>query len=500
MPYRIDTKNFSPSTQKVETYKEENRTRMDKKVLFFIFGYFFFGLALAYFYDTWFIAFVMGTALLACALIISVASRNTSANRYLYTLIFFAYIIQYILQTEGAEFVISFIFINLTILIFYHKNSLIAFFVILIVMYSMACTVLIFNGNSQVANYWFLSSEKSNTILAIYAIIFSIQLFVCDYFTKHINRDIEANVGLMLYFTEEINIEKNTEIAKKISDGDLVFKYQPKENDIIGNALVETRDKLLKMREQEERNRWRSDGLSLISNILLSYKEQNALTEKVLIELCKYLQAYMGMFFIVQTDKTHEYLQLNTYYAPQFTDKIYQTIEIGEGLVGECALRQQTIYLTNIPDNYQFIHSGLGEAKPQSILLVPISHNSQLLGVIEMAFFKECKPHEIAFLEEIASGITVTLFSAKAAETTNRLLYETQIMNEKMRIQTEESQKNIAVIVSEQEEMKLLKEELEKKVEDLQKENQELRRKIQTDKMKADEQIEKLKQSIKKNT
>jgi len=84
---------------------------------------------------------------------------------------------------------------------------------------------------------------------------------------------------------------------------------------------------------------------------------------------------------------------------------IDQTFQLGEGLVGTCAIEKQKIYLTEVPENYLQITSGLGDAKPRCLLLIPLSLENEVLGVLEIASLKILQEHEIVFVETIAESI-----------------------------------------------------------------------------------------------
>jgi GAF domain-containing protein len=83
---------------------------------------------------------------------------------------------------------------------------------------------------------------------------------------------------------------------------------------------------------------------------------------------------------------------------------------------------KDTIYLTEVPQGYCSISSGLGEASPSSILIVPLKIEEQVLGVVELASFKEYQGYEIEFVEKIASNIASSILSIQTNEQTLRLL------------------------------------------------------------------------------
>ncbi len=115
--------------------------------------------------------------------------------------------------------------------------------------------------------------------------------------------------------------------------------------------------------------------------------------------------------------------------------------------------RRKTIFLTEIPGNYITITSGLGKAVPTSIVIVPLKHNDNIMGVIELASFNTFQSYEIAFIEKIAEIIAGALSSLKTSEMTRTLLDESDKNAEILKAQEEEMKQNMEEMQATHEEM-----------------------------------------------
>lgn len=214
--------------------------------------------------------------------------------------------------------------------------------------------------------------------------------------------------------------------------------------------------------EAEQRN-WASNGLAKFAEILRNNSNNiSDFSYQIIINLVKYIKANQGGVFILNENENKEkYFELTGCYAygrKKFCDS---QLLWGEGLIGACALEKDFIYMTDIPDNYLKITSGLGDANPRSLLIVPMILNEEVYGVIELASFELMEPHVIDFVKKIAEIMASSISSVKLAEKTNILL-------EQMKIQTEALQKQQAEMKMQAEEMQAQDEELRQNLEELQ--------------------------------
>lgn len=233
------------------------------------------------------------------------------------------------------------------------------------------------------------------------------------------------------------------------------------EEDILSNALLDMEKSLKKADEEdrkykidEQKRAWANEGVAKFSEILRAQTDNlSTLSDEIILHLVKYLEANQGSIFLyIDEDPYDHYLELISSFAYDRKKFNHKRIELGEGLVGTCALEKQTIYITDVPDNYIEVSSGLGEASPRNIVIVPMKTEKSILGILEIASFSLFKKHEIDFIEKIAQSIASTFASVKININTNRLLEQSKRQAEEMAQQEEEMRQNFEELQATQEE------------------------------------------------
>ena len=249
-------------------------------------------------------------------------------------------------------------------------------------------------------------------------------------------------IGEMAHAVENLvnGLKSTSNFAENIGRGNYDAEFTPlSEEDVLGNSLIEMRDNLKSVAEEDKRRNWSTSGLATFGEILRQNNDNiEKLSDDIISNLVKYLNCNQGGLYIINDDEEEAYLELKACYAWDKKKYLEQRVHIGEGLTGQSWLEKDTVYLTEIPEDYITITSGLGEASPTSILIVPLKINDDVFGVLEIASFNEFKQYEIEFVEKIAESIASTVSSVKINEKTQRLLEESTEMTEQMRSQEEE--------------------------------------------------------------
>ena len=259
------------------------------------------------------------------------------------------------------------------------------------------------------------------------------------------------------------NLKSKADFANEIGKNNLDAELKAvNENDVLGNSLLNMRQSLkqanldeAKRKAEDELRNWATAGLAKFGDILRQNNNNlNKLADNVVQNLVNYLDANQGGLFIYNDDDPeNKHLELLSAFAYNRKKHFEKRIAMGEGLVGTCAVEKETIHLKEIPKEYIRITSGLGEAIPSSLLIVPLKLEDAIFGAIELASFKEFKDFEIDFVEKIGVSISSTLSSVKNSIRTNQLLEQSQQQREEMSAQEEEMRQNMEEMQATQEEM-----------------------------------------------
>ncbi|TRX57771.1 PAS domain S-box protein [Fulvivirga sp. M361] len=265
-----------------------------------------------------------------------------------------------------------------------------------------------------------------------------------------------------------------THFVKSIEDGDLDVSYSQEENreeqvtihDPLENALMSMRAKMQEIAVKDKERNWISEGLTSFIDLLRADNEDlKSLSSKIISSLVKYTGVNQGGLFIVNREGEDEsqnntWIELVACYAYDREKFLKKRINIGEGMIGQTFLEKQTVHLKAVPSDYVNITSGLGEAPPSNLLIVPLKMNDEVYGLIELASFKELPAYKIELIEKLCENIASTVSNVEINDKTSKLLRDSQQQTEELRAQEEEMRQN-------QEEMQATQEAIQRKQQEL---------------------------------
>lgn len=171
---------------------------------------------------------------------------------------------------------------------------------------------------------------------------------------------------------------------------------------------------------------WLKTGQTLLNEQMRGEQEVITLAKNIITFLTPYVEAQVGVFYLWETvqEGNHEisHLKLVASYAYTHRKGLPTEFQLGEGLIGQAALEQQIILVTDVPDDYIHIESGLGEAVPQNILVMPFLYENTVKGVIEFGSFHTITEVQLEFLKQVMLNIGIAINTAESRTKMQALL------------------------------------------------------------------------------
>ncbi|OED44807.1 hypothetical protein ACH42_06610 [Endozoicomonas sp. (ex Bugula neritina AB1)] len=232
----------------------------------------------------------------------------------------------------------------------------------------------------------------------------------------------------------------------------------------LSSSFSSMTDRLRQVISDNERKSWMQDGQAGLNDSMRGEQALCELCKDVVSYLAKYLEMQAGAMYVL--DDSNQ-LQLMGTYAWSKRKQTKNTFELGEGIVGQAALEKQRIELHDLPDDYMMIESGLGTAKPKSVIVMPLIYEGEVKGVLEFALIQPLSDEKILFLEESVENVAIGINSAQYRTRVDQLLEKTTKQSEAMK--------------EHQEELKAVNDELENRAQVLEDSQEQL--KAQSDEM-----------------
>ena len=285
-------------------------------------------------------------------------------------------------------------------------------------------------------------------------------------------KDLTENVN-QLAANLTTQVRAISEVASAVTQGDLtrtigveamgeVEALKDTINQMISNLKATT------LRNQEQD--WLKSNLAKFTQMLQGQKELNSVTKKILSELAQVVTAQHGLFYVLQEDPRFldSKLKLIASYAYTKRKNAPTQYAMGEGLIGQVAIEKERMLLSNVPKDYIKISSGLGDASPQNVIILPVLFEDRLKAVIELASLDPFSQTHLDFLEGLTESIGIVLNTIESNSRTEQLLVQSQSLaselksqQEVLKMTNEELEEKAFLLANQKEEVELKNQEVE---------------------------------------
>jgi methyl-accepting chemotaxis protein len=440
--------------ERSEAFREINE-KSDRIMTIAILTYFAFGLFLAVFYDTFFLALTSGGLCLLVYFLTRYLLPKSSLSQYVLSSVLAVFSAQFIYQMHGLFEMHFFFFVGSALLITFRNWKLIIPLLLITVVHHSAFAWIQYQGMKEI--YFSQLDYMDLQAFIFHAALAAVIMGICGYWAYDLGRSTTSEASKSIILRRQLlNVKNNIAFADNMSKGNLNVDYTVTDDaDELGKSLKVMQESLRKSGEREMEDRFVTVGITKISDIIRQHgNDPKALSDEFVKGIVKYVNLNQGALFVHEEDENEgAYLKLAACYAYDRKKHQQMRVNLGEGLVGQCFLEKDEIYITAVPSNYTKITSGLGEATPSCILIVPVKTQDEVVGVIELASFKTLKPYEKLFIHKAAENIASAIISSRTTERIKRLLTESQQRGEELRSQEEEMRQNMEELSATQEEM-----------------------------------------------
>src|SRR5918999_1980650 len=236
-------------------------------------------------------------------------------------------------------------------------------------------------------------------------------------------------------------------VTTAIAKGDLTRSIQVAASGEVADLKDNVNQMIRNLKETTQRNTeqdWLKTNLARLIRMLQGQRDTITVARTLLSELAPLVAAQHAVLYTLQAQGGATWLRLMSSYGYQERKNLSQEWAIGEGLVGQAAFEKQRILVSHVPDNYIQIVSGLGQATPRNLIVLPILFEGQVKAVIELATFEPFQGIHLTLLDQLAEGLGIVFNSIESAASTEALLQQSQSLANELKSRQDELQKTNA--------------------------------------------------------
>ncbi len=264
--------------------------------------------------------------------------------------------------------------------------------------------------------------------------------------------EVEGVSGTWKRLTENVNelagnltrqVRAIAEVTSAVASGDLTRSISVEAQGEVAelkdniNAMVQSLRETIRANQQQD---WLKTNLARIAGMMQGHRDLAVVAELIMDELAPLVGAQHGTFFLAESANGDTQLRLIAGYGLRADKPAPVQYRLGQSLIGQAARSKRSMMVANLPEGYVKISSGLGEAPPANLAVLPILFEDQVLGVIELASFSSFTPVQTDFLEQLTETLGVNFNTIIANARTDALLEESQRLTSELQARSEELQ------------------------------------------------------------
>jgi len=254
-------------------------------------------------------------------------------------------------------------------------------------------------------------------------------------------KDLTGNVNLLAdNLTNQVRAI--AEVATAVTKGDLTRSIQVEASGEVAELKDNINTMIDNLRLTTDRNTeqdWLKTNLARFTGMLQGQRDLATVGRMLLSELAPLVSAQQGVIYQMGGEESSEMVLLSAF-AGDGDEGHLRRLKLGEGLVGQCAAEKRRMLISDLPPNTIAIRSGLFEAVPRNVIVLPVLFEDRVKAVIELASLSSFTTSQLAFLEQLTASIGIVLNSIEATMQTEGLLKQSQQLATELQVQQKELQ------------------------------------------------------------
>src|ERR1700678_2221302 len=268
--------------------------------------------------------------------------------------------------------------------------------------------------------------------------------------------EVEGVSGTWKRLTENVNelagnltrqVRAISQVTSAVAAGDLTRTIAVEAQGEVAELKDNINTMVRSLRETTEASRdqdWLKTNLASIGSMMQGHRDLEVVAELIMEELAPLMGAQHGTFFLTEDWGGERGLRLIAGYGLRADKDAPIQYRIGQSLIGQVAKSKRPIVVDDVPQGYIKISSGLGEAQPCNLAIMPVLFEDQVVGVVELASFSKFTAIQIAFLEQLAETLGISVNAIIANSRTDDLLEQSQRLTAELQARQDELQRSNA--------------------------------------------------------